>query len=200
MCQSNYHRRYRQDGSCQIICTQCFSTLGTAFNSVQAHAMETGHICHDRIARPGNNRSPSNHLPSIPRSKDNLLARARHFVAFAIRQRDYLPATIAASFLLFYALPTALELLAAPYLNIWIGSIIPGDMAACFCIAILFRRPRTALVLYAVLTAFEAYLHVAYLLPVNVIAWITDLFPSLAVAALIVRASADAGARDSVLS
>jgi hypothetical protein len=126
----------------------------------------------------------------------------QEFLNVSSQNRTPWPAAIAiaAAVLVLYALPAVAKLIAVQHVNVWAACIIPGDLAGCICIGTLFKKPRIALLLYLTLTAVEAYLHSAHLLPEAAFVWLVDLIPTLTVAALLVYRTKATDIHDTVLS
>src|SRR5277367_3749823 len=103
----DYHRRYRQDGSCEIICTECFSTIGTALNARAAEALEAGHLCPKKINRAaaGEAADQGTRASAICAARNSV----QRFLGISARHRMYLPIAALAAILLVYVLPTAAE-------------------------------------------------------------------------------------------
>jgi hypothetical protein len=191
--QTDYYRRYQNDGSCEIICTQCFSTVGTALNARSAEAIEAGHSCSNKTNRAGAVETAN---PGANRSA-TLTARksVRQFPEVFPRNRMYLPIAAFAAVFLCYALPTVAELIALHHVNLWFACILPGDLAGCICIGAVFKMPRTGALLYLLLTLLEGYLHVAHLLAAGAFVWIVDLVPTLTVIGILVYTTIASDAR-----
>ena len=178
-----FHRRFNQDGSCEIICVICFQTVGIAKGNAAAKEIEARHICRldavpdasasERISRSG--------LSAVLQYIDTPTRVP------AIAQRLPLPLVSLTVALFLYALPTAVEWIVTRRTNPWVGSIILGDLVGCACLATIFRMPRTGVLLYVLLTGCEAFLYEFRLISATTLAWIVDIVPMLVVAGLIVR-------------
>ena len=188
MAQLNYHRRYCEDGSCQVICTGCFATVGVAFNNIEARALEQQHTC---AARTDADIQP--HLcvcgAAACRKRTSTEELIQRFLDVSPRHRMYPPLAILSAVAFLYALPTAVELVASQFLNVWLSCIVPGNLAGCICIGAIFRMPRTAIVLYLTLAILEGYLLLSHLLSHAAVLWVVDLVPTLTVAALVIYTS-----------
>lgn len=181
----DYYRRYDRHGGCEVICTRCFVTVGTAMGQAAVKKMEAFHVCGARVAQ---HRQPA-------------LVTGQSFVKLSsssgLNERLFGPSgklkTLNVPFLflsvvtLLYAVPTIIELLAARRLNPWLGVILPGDLVGCACLITVFKRRRAGLVLYLLLTACEASLYTFHLMTANVLLWIVDVVPTLVVATILVR-------------
>ena len=58
--------------------------------------------------------------------------------------------------LVLYALPTVLEFAALRRWNPWFSVILPGDLAGCACLCLVFGKVKQGISLYCLLTAIEA--------------------------------------------
>ena len=96
--------------------------------------------------------------------------------------------------LLLYALPTALEFAALRHWSPWISSVLPGDLAGCAFLGIAFRKVKAGVLLYCLLTVFEACTYGWNIMPLSVLPWFTDLVPTVVVSAMMLR-SAGTGAK-----
>jgi hypothetical protein len=181
----DYHHRYNKDGSYEIICTRCFLTVGLAGEDVAGRKLEAQHNCPRANFANAAPRLSRNYPRSIRPALSRLPTRGLMFVATAKQARFTLLA-IAVIFV-FYALPTGLEFIATPYLGPWVGTIFLGDLCGCICLATVFNLRRTSVILYVVLTTCEGVLYAGRLLPGSALLWITDLVPTIVVAAKVVR-------------
>ena len=71
--------------------------------------------------------------------------------------------------------------------NPWLAVVLPGDLAGCACLALIFRKMKFAASLYVALTAMEALLYVSHLASMHALLWFADLVPTLVVAANVLR-------------
>jgi hypothetical protein len=173
----NYHHRYVEDGSCEVICTHCFLTIGVVKGLAAVKELEGTHICSARASMNGHLSQPS---PDISSPK------IRRFPAYADKIASLsVPLLFIAIPLLLYALPTAIEIVLLPHIGPWLTSIVFGDLVACACIFAVFRMRRTGLILYLLLMISKACLYSAHIIPANMLVWITDLIPALIVMAKI---------------
>jgi hypothetical protein len=183
----NYHRRFSEDGTCEIICTGCFLTLGTANGIIAAKEIEARHVCGVK-QRPqmaisplsGNRLATSRPIAPLHFSKQSSRISA-------IVQGTPAPFVYLAVGLFIYALPTGAEWIASHHLNPWFATILPGDLTGCVCLAIVFGMRRTGLILYLLLTACEALLYIGHFVPAGALLWIVDLVPTLIVAGTIAQ-------------
>ena len=181
----DYHHRYNEDGSYEIICTRCFLTVGLAGGHAAARKLEALHICpraNSANAAPG---FPDNHPDLIPRVLSSQPSRSLRLVATA--KETHFALLFLTVIFVFYALPTALEFIATPYLGPWVGIIFCGDFCGCVCLATVFKLRRTSVILYTILTICEGFLYAGHLLPASALLWITDAIPTMVVVAKIVR-------------
>ncbi len=161
--------------------------------------MEEAHICvRGTVAEP--QRRFSVHYGNPGRRTLEAGDVIQRFLNVSSQHRMYLPLAIMAAILFLYTLPTALELIALQFTNVWVACILPGDLAGCICIATVFQRPRTAVMLYVLLTAIEGSLHLTNLVPASAFVWIVDLVPTIVVAALTFQTTKTTGLRNAVIS
>jgi hypothetical protein len=182
----NCYLLYKKDGTCEVICTRCFVTLGVADRSDSVREMEALHFC-DRTVAPKHRPS----IVSIRGSSDTRLTPIsipieRIIDSYGTRAAPNLWMALLIIVSLLYVLPTVVELLAARHLNPWLAIILPGDIAGCAWLFGIFKMQRTALILYLLLTACEAGLYVSNVVSAGALIWIADLVPTLIVAGIIV--------------
>lgn len=185
----DYYRRYNPDGSCIIICTHCFATLGAATGADQIAALECRHVCGEAVAP----RVPPEPISAPPVSAppgDSKQIRKSGVAGsilpalldkFSPRSRFLL----AAFFL--YGLPTVAEMALRHRFSPWIIIIAFGDLTGSLCLALLLRMPLAALLLYAGLTLSEACMYLSGFVRVHTLVWIVDLVPTLIVAFMLAR-------------
>lgn len=184
----NFYRRYDKGGSCEIICTSCFRTLGVASGLAAVRKLEARHVCVKkpvlqeignvvpiRSSHDGQPSSILNWLEHRFTFQENLGALNQSLAFFVV-------------ILLLYALPTIVEFAAARRLNPWLAIILPGDVMGCAWLIVVFRMPWAGLLLYLFLTACEGCLYTFHLVPVNTLPWIVDLVPTLVVVAAMLHA------------
>jgi hypothetical protein len=88
-----------------------------------------------------------------------------------------------------YALPSLAELaLVHRHLNPWLCCVALGDMLGC-CILFLLGFRRMAVGIYIVASTLEAALLMSHALPPGKVVWISNLFPALALAAILIQAA-----------
>ena len=181
----NYYRCYEKDGTCKVICTRCFLTLGVAHGVADLKRLEALHKCGWEPLR--NNGCA---IPACQRHKIWPLSASRIQPLFKTSgQRESLNALVmfAAAVLLLYVLPTAVELAASRHLNTWFAIIVPGDILGCVCLALLFKMYKTGAALYLFLTACESYLYMRNVISASLLVWLVDAIPTIVVTALILR-------------
>lgn len=178
-----YYRRYYSDGRCVIICTRCFTTLGTAAGFTTATELEAQHVC----GQPMMPRVSDAALKSYAtfRDRDNGTERFLNFLRRL--DRKYVGLLFAAIALVVYALPNLMELAALRYASPWLVNIIFGDLIGCLCLALVLRMPRTGVVLYLALSLVEGWLYATGKVSPATLAWITDAVPTLVVAGRVVQ-------------
>jgi len=180
----NYHHRYNKDGSCEIICTRCFLTVGLAAEQGAAQKLEAQHNCPRANSASAAPEFSANHSRSIRQELSRLATQSLRFVATA--KETHLALLCLSVIFVFYVLPTGLELVATTYLGPWVGIIFLGDFCGCVCLATIFKLRRTSIILYAFLTIAEGALFASHLLSACALLWITDLVPTLVLVATIV--------------
>lgn len=179
-----YYLLYRNNGTCDVICTRCFVKLGVAGQSDALREMEALHVC-DRAAAP-------KHLSSIApiRGSSNGLLDTdqirRILGSYGERGVPNLWMALLLIVSLLYLVPTVIEILAARHLNPWLAVIFPGDIAGCAWLFGALKMQRTALILYLLLTACESCLYLSNMVSDNALIWIVDLVPTLVVAGIMV--------------
>ena len=174
----NYYYLYTEDGSREIICARCFLTIGVAHGSASAREIEQTHSCSNR-GTPFLVSSRGQRVAPVPLTiEDAVPSRVGKLNLFA--------ALVAAS-IATYALPTMGEFYAAHYVSPWISTILPGDLAGCLFLAVVFRMYRVGLLLYVTLTALEICLYETLPTSSQLLPWLTDLIPTLVVIFCVVR-------------
>jgi hypothetical protein len=182
-----FHRRFLEDGSCEIVCTHCFRTIGVAAGLLAIKKLEAAHICAaagDKSKRSAQSLDLNRAMAAMPlrpaKNSDWISVHAGKVLGLP------LPLLLPVVTLLLYGLPTAIELLLLPHTGIWFASIVLGDLTACVCIFAVFKMRRTGVILYLLLIIGKSLLYTAHIIPVNVLPWITDIIPVLAVIGRIV--------------
>jgi hypothetical protein len=164
-----YYRRYCEDGSCRVICLNCYEMLGTGLDREAVDRLEAGHVCREWTRAAEGSETRRIHLVDAARGKNRGRGQTRV-------HRMLLLLAIA---LLFYAVPTTLELLASVHVNTWLAVILPGDVAGCAALIGLARMPRAGVLLYLVTTGFECILYLTHAMGGVTLAWVADLIPTL---------------------
>lgn len=168
-----YHRRSHEDGSCEIICTRCFLTVGTARGLAAIKALESQHTC----PAPASINQPLRQLQQkVTDPKSNWLSRYSSRLASLP-----IPLLLIAVALLLYVIPTAVEIVLSVEVGPWLASIILGDFVACAFIFAFFKMRRTGVILYLLLTISKIWLFSAHLIPASSLPWMTDAVPVLIV-------------------
>lgn len=182
----NFYYRSLPEGRCEVVCTRCFLTLGAAQDMEEIRRIEASHQC----AAGCRASAPSRPLRIPPPA-----GRARFHMLSLTAGSDSRPRAVRRSLLLMlaamllYAVPTALEFAALRHSGSWVSTVLLGDLAGCACLAIVFRRVKAGVLLYCLLTVFEAGAYALHILPLNALLWITDLVPTVLVLAMVVRSS-----------
>jgi len=185
----DFFYRTLQDGRCEVVCTRCFLTIGTAAEAEAIWALEDNHSCTGAaFAMPSAQRTSS--LADLPVPvPTRQVAPHKAFTRKASGLRTALLALCATIAL--YALPTLFEFAAMRRWNPWLAVMLPGDLAGCLCLILVFRRVRTGITLYLLLTFLEGTLYALHILPLSSIVWIVDLIPTLLVIQMLWRSPAD---------
>jgi hypothetical protein len=178
-----YYRRYDKDGNCEVICTNCFVTLGMANQSVAIRRIEEGHICRERLIV-----TKQKAYFALAETVECSQRPARHPFGLSEGQKSqpFLIAILGALFFL-YVMPTVGEFIAAQHVNPWLAIILPGDLLGCIWLTFAFRMQRTGVLLYLLLTGCESFLYLSHAVTVNMLVWIADSVPTLLVAVMIAR-------------
>lgn len=173
-----FYRRYHTDGSCVVICTQCFATLGSATRFAAADDMERRHIC----GRQRRAEFSDAALRSYPGYKDPVESSWARFMDY-MRKLDAPRATLLFLVMatIVYGFPTLIEFVLMGRVSPWVVSIVFGDMVGCACLAVVLRMPRTGVILYLALAVWEAWLFQTARITPSTLAWITDAVPTLVV-------------------
>jgi hypothetical protein len=177
-----FYHRYSDDGSCKVICMDCYATLGIGQNREAVAEMKAAHVCGEWI--PAAQRSSM--MPNGQRA-DGLCEVSglppQERILMQVHPAILLPAIA----LLLYALPTALEILARSRMNTntWVAVILPGDAIGCAVLIVLARMPRAGLLLYCSLTGLECLWHIMHVMRGVTMAWVADLVPTLAVVLIV---------------
>jgi len=178
-----YHRRYLEDGSCEVICVRCFQTLGTAEGIAATRHLEAAHVC-KVLAFPNapcrdRSENASHLVPTIKGGQ--LSSYSKQILGLPV------PLLLLVAPLLLYGLPTALEFLLQHFTGPWLAGILLGDLTACICLYAVFGMRRTGMVLYLVLAITKICLFAAQAIPANVLLWMVDSIPALLVLVKIAR-------------
>ena len=181
----DFYYRFLPNGRCEIVCTRCFMTVGTASNAGDIQHVEMSHVCLAKTAP----RSPDRE-PDSPAKPPAVLTPGKHSAPTRF-WRNILIFICAALFL--YLLPKLLEFVALRHLNPLLSLVVPGDLVGCACLAIFLRRRKAGIALYCLLTAIEACFCLFHLTSVNTLSWITDLVPTLVVGAILLRSRQPGG-------
>ena len=186
----NFYYRSLSDGRCEVVCIHCFLTVGTARDIEHIRRVENSHTCLvKRRSAPGftpgaSVGSPvavSISMPSPAVRKPSISHVARIVVLLCL---------VAA---LLYVLPKFFEFHAMHRWNPWISVVLPGDLAGCLCLAIVFRKIKAAILLYCLLTSAEALLYWLHIAPADVLPWVADLVPTVVISLMVVESASRAG-------
>ena len=171
-----YYHRYLENGKCEIICTRCFLTIGTAGRLLTIKRLETAHICAAPL-RPAANSGESATRPASPPQTGWLRACSNKIA------RLPLPLLLIAVPILLYGVPTVIEMALSTGIGPWLTSIFVGDLAACGCIYAVLGMRKTGMILYPLLIVLKFCLFSAQLISANTLLWLTDVIPTLIVMA-----------------
>ncbi len=157
-------------------------TIGVAAEVAAIRQLEDNHNCNQQVSSaPRPIPLASRRIPSDDSLSTRLL---RHLNKNRRRRNGLFLASVA---LLLYVLPTLFEMSALRTVNPWLAVVLPGDLAGCACLALIFRKMKFAASLYVALTAMEALLYVSHLASMHALLWFADLVPTLVVAANVLR-------------
>ncbi|MGA2538164.1 MAG: hypothetical protein ABSF53_19290 [Terracidiphilus sp.] len=177
-----YHYRFFADGSCDIICTRCFLKIGKGQELSAAREQAALHVCQAGVVQGGGF--------SARQSTD-------HAVRRWLRKLDIqaLPAPL---FLLiavtvFYVLPTLLEFAILRHANLWLASILVGDLSGCIGIFVILEKRKLAVLLYLALTALEFWLYSTHIVSAVTLVYLMDLVPTVVMAGAVLRPRARLG-------
>src|SRR5215469_2045902 len=177
----NFYYRTLSDGRCEVVCTHCFLTVGVAWGTDRIRQIENSHTCLAKSPSvskpsPGLNSGPQLVAvpPAFPAVKDTSNSRV-------VRNAGLLCVVAA----LLYVVPKLLEFNALHKWNPWISVVVPGDLAGCLCLAIVFRKIKAGVLLYCLLTGAEACLFWLRVTPNDILPWIADLVPTLVISMMV---------------
>ncbi len=186
----NFYYRSLSDGRREVVCTRCFLTLGAAREMEDVRRIERSHQCAAtrmpalRPDSPAVLRSPSGRRFSATLKRVERVAGSYS----GPRMLRNIVLAMTASLVL-YVLPKLLELTALRHCNPLFSVILPGDLAGCACLVLVFCKIKEGISLYCLLTVVEASVYWAQISPLNVLSWITDLVPTLVVLVILMRSS-----------
>lgn len=168
-----------EGGRCEVVCTRCFLTVGSASHIDEIRRLEDLHLCPRQIN--AGQRALQKSQPSPIPDSNGQPASAHHVSS----TQKILLVVVAA--LVLYVLPTAFEFAALPEWSPWVATVLPGDLLGCACLIFIFRRVKAGIALYIGLTAFEALIYLTGLAPAHFIPWFTDLVPTIVVMTMLLR-------------
>jgi len=178
----NFYYRSLPDGQREVVCTRCFLTVGAAWEIDEIRRIENTHQCRAVRASAAAPQPPVNPGPRVPPQLQALRAAVEPRLKSHLARNFLL---VFAAALLLYLVPTLFEFTALRSWNPWIAVVIPGDLAGCLCLAVVFRKVRAGIALYFLLTAIEAGCYWFQIMSPGVLLWVTDLVPTLMVSAII---------------
>ncbi|HEV2273924.1 MAG TPA: hypothetical protein VGR96_07145 [Acidobacteriaceae bacterium] len=185
----DYHCRYREDGTCEVICTRCFLTLGVADGLASVREIEASHICAGRSPLPLNGLdSPVFSARQGPASAHSACASSRSVgeQSISLLLLYFLSLTG-----VLYATPTIVEIVLIRHISPWFAGIVLGDALGSALLYGVFKMRRSAILLYLVLTVIESCLYGFQIVSADALPWITDLVPAVVVAYKLTRMQAD---------
>src|SRR5664279_3332719 len=165
----NYHYRFGEDGTCKVICTRCFATIGIVNGLEEVKRLERVHRCSAETHNRGH------HVVSRRDQRQTLPRGSYPKVVLSFPLYYLLPA----SFLLLYALPTICEFVLFRNPHLRYPCILFGNFVGCGSLFFIFHLRKTAISLYLLLTGFASYLLAARTVPGIDIPWALDLIPSV---------------------
>lgn len=174
----HYYYRFFPDGSCDIICTRCFLKIGKGQESGAARMQADQHIC--QVGR-GAARVASAAVEQ--QTMERVSRRARGFEVLSLP----VPYMVLLAVLLFYVLPTLLEIAVLQHASLWAFGILFGDLSGCIGIFVALKKKKLAVVLYLALTAVECWLYSAQILSAHSLVWLMDAVPTAIMAGAILR-------------
>ena len=178
-----FYHRYYEDGSCKVICMDCYETVGTGQDRQAAVRMEAGHVCRGRLrAADGAGGATDEGLQASRLAEMQSMGFPERMLA-----RVHPALLLLLTVIVLYAIPTVLEILARTQVNTWVAVILPGNAIGCAVLITIMRLPRTGLVLYLVLAGCECWLHLTHTMRGVTMAWVVDLVPTIVVLSLLIR-------------
>jgi hypothetical protein len=178
----DFYYRSLPDGRCEVVCTRCFITVGTAWNIEHIRRIEGSHTClakRPAVSRP---KPAESEVPQVAARVAKVSSDFNKPSKSRVARSVTLLCLVAA---LFYAFPKTLEFSALQKWNPWISVVLPGDLAGCLCLAIVFRKMKAGILLYLLLSAAEACLYWLDLTPADVLPWIADLVPTVVISLMV---------------
>jgi hypothetical protein len=186
----NFYYRSLPDGRREVVCTRCFLTLGAARDMEDVRRIEGSHQCAAtrmpalRPVSPGALRSHSGRRFAATLET---VERVAHGYSGPQMLRNIV--LLMAASLVLYVLPKVLELTAMRHWNPLLSMILPGDLAGCAFLVVVFGKVKEGISLYCLLTVMEAWVYWAQISPLNVLSWIIDLVPTLVVLVIVMRSA-----------
>jgi len=175
-----FYHRYYEDGSCRVICMDCYESLGTGRDRLAVTRMESEHVCSGGLHPIAGAVRVRDKLAVTP-SPGPPASSSSETILMRLPLGLLLPLTA----IVLYVIPTLLEIMARTQVNTWAAVILPGNALGCAVLITLLRMPRTGLILYLGLAGCECWLHVTHTMRGMTMAWIVDLVPTLVVLSLL---------------
>lgn len=179
----DFVHRFNEDGSCETICTRCFTTAGRARDLKRIQWLERVHDC--RTHPPPDLHSG---LPNQGQKQSELAGNHRK------EQRWRIPGRLESTrILLFlfslvlcsYLLPSVIELQMIKRVGVWLSCIVFGDLVGCSLLSFVLGLRKTGAGLYLCLTGSEIWLYVTGVVAKPLLPWLVDVVPTLAIAGLV---------------
>ncbi len=182
----DYYHRYDANGSCETICTRCFSALGRTKNSAEAKLIEAAHICARKsgpeIPQPPDEGGRSPKTIAYPPAT----SRPRYFFGkTGFLDKAQILLLILSMFVCLYLLPSVIELEMMKRISAWFSCILFGDIVGCSFLSLVLEMRMTGVLLYGVVTGAECWLYAVRLVPIHLLPWVADSVPTLLAASLI---------------
>jgi hypothetical protein len=177
----HHYYRFLADGSCDIICTRCFLKIGKGQTPDAAREQADSHIC--QVAScPGD-------FVNAPATEETGDAVREMLPNFGILRLPT-PYLLLLAFVLFYAIPTVLEMAILRHPSLWAVDILIGDLSGCIGIFVVLKKKKLAVLLYLALTAIEFWLYSTQVISAHLLVYLMDLVPSVIMAVAILRPNA----------
>lgn len=186
----DFYYRSLPDGRSEVVCTRCFVTVGTAWGVEHIRRIEESHTCLARRPAVPRPKHAASVVPQIVARDAEFSPNIRVPSKSRVTRNMVLLCLVTA---LFYAIPKLLEFNALQRWNPWISVVLPGDLAGCLCLAIVFRKMKAAILLYSLLSGIEAFLYWLNIAPADILPWIADLVPTVVISLMVLGSAGRRG-------